>query len=277
MPPGKSKLEMDGSWVVEGDDEDSEHSPQQQDETPPPRISPRRSVNRSPEPEFRMPPLDPETLSASWADTTSRSTRFQKGRRSPEIESRRRATRQTINNGSSETRPKAKNQLGRAPRSDSASTPPLPEKEANNFQDILDVLTEHTFIMFSYLYDILGFALRFLKKPIGYAVAIWLLFGLSVLVRNLVTNSVYASLSPICRIPGASFLDLPFCPTYRVDTSNGSPPPVEFDQLMTMQSKFEEVMEESAGSVSLPMDMKRGEASIRDLRQLVRYSHLNSK
>jgi hypothetical protein len=35
-------------------------------------------------------------------------------------------------------------------------------------------------------------------------------------------------------------------------------PPVEFDQLMTVQSKFEEVLEESAGGVSLPLDMKEG-------------------
>jgi hypothetical protein len=61
------------------------------------------------------------------------------------------------------------------------------------------------------------------------------------------------------------------------DKSHGQPPPVEFDQLMTVQSKFEEVLEESAGGVSLPMDMKRGEASIRDLRQLVRYSQLHAK
>jgi hypothetical protein len=47
--------------------------------------------------------------------------------------------------------------------------------------------------------------------------------------------------------------------------------------LMSVQSKFEEVLVESAGSVSLPLDMKRGEASIRDLRQLVKYSHVNSK
>ena len=88
---------------------------------------------------------------------------------------------------------------------------------------------------------------------------------------------MYASLSPICRIPGASLLNLPFCPVHRVDTSNGPPPPVEFDKLMTVQSKFEEVLEESAGGISLPSDMKRGEASIRDLRQLVRYSQLLSK
>lgn len=54
-------------------------------------------------------------------------------------------------------------------------------------------------------------------------------------------------------------------------------PPVQFDQLMTVQSKFEEVLEESAGGVSLPLDMKRGETSIRDLRQVVRFSQLHSK
>jgi hypothetical protein len=46
---------------------------------------------------------------------------------------------------------------------------------------------------------------------------------------------------------------------------------------MTVQSKFEEVLEESAGGVSLPLDMKRGETSIRDLRQVVRFSQLHSK
>jgi len=116
-----------------------------------------------------------------------------------------------------------------------------------------------------------------LKKPLSYFLAVWLLFGIAVIVRNLVTNSIYASMSPLCRIPGASLLSLPFCPVHRVDTSHGSPPPVEFNDLMAVQSKFEEVLEESAGGVSLPLDMKRGEASIRDLRQLVRYSQLHSK
>ena len=131
--------------------------------------------------------------------------------------------------------------------------------------------------MATWIRDVVGGALRVLKTPISYLLAIWLLFGLGVILRTLVTNTVYASLSPVCRIPGASLLNLPFCPVHRVDNTNGPPPPVEFDQLMTVQAQFEEVLEESAGSVSLPMDMKRGEASIRDLRQLVRYSQLHSK
>lgn len=46
---------------------------------------------------------------------------------------------------------------------------------------------------------------------------------------------------------------------------------------MNLQGKFEEVLDESSTGVGLPMDMKRGESSIRDLRQLVRYSNLHSK
>ena len=131
--------------------------------------------------------------------------------------------------------------------------------------------------MLSWMLEVLGGALKVLKTPLSYFLAIWLLFGLLVMVRNLVTTSIYASMSPICRIPGASLLNLPFCPVYSADSPHGPPPSVEFDQLMAVQSKFEEVLEESAGSVSLPLDMKRGEASIRDLRQLVRYSQLHAK
>jgi hypothetical protein len=179
-----------------------------------------------------------------------------------------------MSNGSPEKRVRTKTTPASAAGSASSSAY---QKDSNNYQDILDVAISHVTIMVSWFLEVFGGALKVLKKPLSYFLAIWLLFGLLVVVRNLVTNSIYASLSPLCRIPGASLLNLPFCPVYRVDTSNGAPPSVEFDQLMTVQSKFEEVLEESAGGVSLPLDMKRGEASIRDLRQLVRYSQLHSR
>lgn len=140
----------------------------------------------------------------------------------------------------------------------------------------MQIVGDHLTGILLWSVDVLGRALRLLKMPISYLLAVWMLFGLAVIARNLVTTSIYSSLSPICRIPGTSFLNLPFCP----NGPAGDPeniPPVEFDQLMTVQSKFEEVLIESAGSVSLPMDMKRGEASIRDLRQLVKYSQVHSK
>lgn len=266
--------------MVEGEDEEPEspeYSPKDDEEaSSPPRHTPRRPTrvtNRSPEPELVMPSLD-----ASWADSSSRSARFQRGTRSAEKEARRRATRQNVNDGSPVKRPSTKTATNKAFTTVSESRPTLPRKDSSNsFQDILEVFLQHAGIMASWMRDVIGGALRVLKTPISYLLAIWLLFGLGVILRTLVTNTIYASLSPVCRIPGASLLNLPFCPVHRVDTSNGPPPPVEFDQLMTVQAQFEEVLEESAGGVSLPMDMKRGEASIRDLRQLVRYSQLHSK
>ena len=46
---------------------------------------------------------------------------------------------------------------------------------------------------------------------------------------------------------------------------------------MNLQGQFEDVLDETSTSVGLPMEMKRSESSIRDLRQLVRYSNLHSK
>ncbi|KAK8061494.1 hypothetical protein PG994_007860 [Apiospora phragmitis] len=101
--------------------------------------------------------------------------------------------------------------------------------------------------------------------------------GAGMMVRNMVTNSISTSLSPLCRIPGASMLDLPFCPDLPTVPGSGGKTPVEFDELMNVQSDFEKVLEDSARGVSLPMEMKRAEASVRDLRTLVKYSDLPAR
>ncbi|KAG4435282.1 hypothetical protein IFR05_009242 [Cadophora sp. M221] len=274
MPPGKSKVHLGDSWVVEGDDDSAEYSPADDEYKPlPRRVTPprksTRAANRSPEPELVMPSLDLNSMDGSWADTTSRSARARANQSAERVlEARRRNTR--MNSDSPVKRARIKNPPHEGP-------PTYQGDNSSSFRDTVDVAVEHFTAIMSWLLDVLTGALKVLKKPLSYFLAVWLLFGIAVIVRNLVTNSIYASMSPLCRIPGASLLDLPFCPVHRVDTSHGSPPPVEFDDLMTVQSKFEEVLEESAGGVSLPLDMKRGEASIRDLRQLVRYSQLHSK
>lgn len=281
MPPWKPKPRLEESWVVEGEDESPEYSPEE--EYLPSNTTSRRATgsdNRSPEPELVMPSLDPQTLEASWADASTRSTRFRKGRRAAEKRPRRGASHQVEDNGSPKERLKTKHPTNSKLSSSSKDLISAERPVAGQFntlQDIMVACVDYTFAMLSWLFEVLGGAFLILKKPVSYLLAAWLLFGMSVMIRNLVTNSVYASLSPICRMPLVSYLDLPFCPAHKIDTSHGSPPPVEFDKLMSMQAQFEEVMEESASSVSLPMDMKRGEASIRDLRQLVRYSQLSSK
>ena len=65
---------------------------------------------------------------------------------------------------------------------------------------------------------------------------------------------------------------------YHARYSTEQPPPVPFDSLMTVQSKYlGEILDASADGASLPLEMKRGESSIRDLREKVRYSPLRSR
>lgn len=215
-------------------------------ETPRKRSS-RTSARPSADPELMMPSIHEDSMDGSWVEsrglrkTTTRAPRQEKGS-TPTNDSRR--------------APPEKHDVG------------MKSEELRNFVRL----------PWSWTYDVLGGALGALKTPISYALAVYLFFGLMLLLRNLLTTSIYSALSPICRVPGASLLNLPMChPHLSSNYKAGQAPPVEFDQLMTVQSKFEEVLEASAGSVSLPFDMKRGEASIRDLRQVVRYSQLHSK
>ncbi|MCJ1403847.1 hypothetical protein MMC11_007070 [Xylographa trunciseda] len=133
-------------------------------------------------------------------------------------------------------------------------------------------------IAFTWLADIIGGALGRAKTPLSYLLAIYLLVGLMVMTRNVLTNSIYSALSPICRVPGASLLNLEMCQSpVSINYKGNATPAVEFEQLMETQSKFEDILEQTAEGITLPMDMKRSEASIRDLRQLVTYSNLRSK
>lgn len=265
--------------MVEGDDDDQDYDPE--DDANISVISsngqPTQNINRSPEPQFVMPPLDNDTLEASWAEASSRNTLNRGGPRS--VEARRRSSRLGVDEGGSPHKRYAHRSKARKEASSKEHGRSIDSRsrEASDYQNVFDVIVEYATSILSWAIEVLGGALRVLKTPISYFLAIWLLFGIGVIVRNLVTTSIYASLSPVCRVPGVSVLNLPFCPTYRVDTRHGDPSNVEFDQLMEVQSKFEEVLQDTAGNVALPMDMKRGEASIRDLRQIVRYSQLRSK
>lgn len=129
--------------------------------------------------------------------------------------------------------------------------------------------------------EIILIALNFAKYPLGLLLAAYLVFGGAIIVQNMATRSIYSAISPICRLPGTSYLNLPFCPPSgandfgRFNTTTGQA--VEFDDLMGVQSKFEQVLERSADGVSLPFEMKRSEAAVRDLRTLVRHSDIQAR
>ncbi|KAK5454437.1 hypothetical protein LTS15_006437 [Exophiala xenobiotica] len=272
----KSTKSMEDSWVVEDKgnesiswDEASATSVSEED--PPTDTADTDSQTRSErtqepahqsrqvnaaltEPQFIMP-----TMSSS-TPTAQRLAR----QRKPPVPSRSVQPRQQ-GATSATARPSTRNQPG---------TPP----ETSVADEVLNIMGHAA----EWLLDILGQTLKTLKKPISWLLAAYLFAGILMLVQNLLTSSIYTALSPICRIPGISLLHLPIChyASSNADTptlSSGTSAPVEFDALMQTQSHFEDILSESATGVTLPLDMKRSETSIRDLRQIVRFSQLSSR
>ncbi|KAF4542462.1 hypothetical protein BFW01_g6818 [Lasiodiplodia theobromae] len=128
----------------------------------------------------------------------------------------------------------------------------------------------------SYLLSVLCFTLNVLKPLFSIALAVAFVAAFLSFARYWITTSVSTALTPICTVPGVSFLNLPFCnyPQRASPTSAGS---VEFDELVKAQQAFEEIISDASRYDGLPADMKRGETAIRDLRSVVRYSKLPSK
>lgn len=265
------KPQLGDSWVVESDGDDEYTPPPSSSNArrtegvkqprrlteatdsprkrPPTRASPRASA----EPEFIMPSIRNGSVAGSWVGEEKRK----------DVRGNSNARRRS---------PPPSSKLG--PKIRTYEEPTALEKLAKALEDVCSFVSP----MLVWTYDVLGGALHTLKTPISYLIAIWLLVGFMVFLRNLLFSSVYSALSPICRVPGTQFLNLPMChSSIPVHYEGEEPPPVRFDQLMTVQSKFDAILQESAGGVSLPLDMKRGETSIRDLRQVVRFSQLHSK
>ena len=249
----QSKPHLGDSWVVESDGDDEYTPPptmtsaRQRDQQ---RKSSRPLTRASAEPEFIMPSIHERSISSSRLGNQS----------------------QRVNRGPRKAYSKAckTENSGKAfPHISKGHEPP---NKAPGY------LMSYCRPICSWTYEVLGRALHTLKTPISYLIALWLLIGILVFLRNLFFSSLYSALSPLCRIPGTSLLNLPMCHSPLSERYPGQDiPPVQFDELMTVQNKFDEVMQESAGGVSLPLDMKRGETSIRDLRQVVRFSQLHSK
>ncbi|MCJ1339310.1 hypothetical protein MMC09_004599 [Bachmanniomyces sp. S44760] len=269
-PKAKSapKSQLGDSWVVKGDSEESDDLCESEQEPHPDGIPSkhvqvdRRSREATESPRRR-------------ASYNSRGANIESDFIMPSIHENQ--TRGSRANAEGRTRmSQISSQQNHASDSRSIISRESKKKESNatNTAPLLSFL-ESTLI---WVLDIFGKALNVLKTPIAYVLAIYLLVGMFILLRNLLTGSLYSALSPICRIPGSSLLQLDMCRApVSVNYRGEQTPPVEFEQLMTTQSKFEEVLEQSAGGVSLPLDMKRGETSIRDLRQVVRFSQLHSK
>lgn len=213
--------------------------------------------HRSPEPEFHYPTVDVDSPRRGMSTRASSSRTVRPGEDSGMALRRR----QLITRGGS---------ANHAPSRDREEQP------RGFFDRLAKSLPGALFNTLSWFGGLIGLAFNYAQKPLAILLALYTIFGALIMAQNMVTKSIYSSLSPLCRIPGVSYLDLPFCPTL-VPKDGSSREPVEFKGLMDVQDRFEEVLEKAAQGVSLPMEMKRSEASVRDLRTMVRYSDLQSK
>lgn len=131
--------------------------------------------------------------------------------------------------------------------------------------------------IFSWLFDIIGGAFKFLKYPLTLLLAIWLSIGMVMLAQNFFMYSIGLALSPLCRIPVLSMLAV--CPATNVHKASSDGVPVAFEKAVEAQANLEDLLEQSSDSkvLRLPMEMKNGERLVRDLHTLVTYSDINSK
>lgn len=129
--------------------------------------------------------------------------------------------------------------------------------------------------IFAYCADIVGMALNNAKPLIAYGLFVYVIVAALIFGSGFITTTIHQALSPICRIPGVTyFFDPSFCP---VPTTPEIAGPAEFDKLIQAQSAFNDVLAASETGLNLPLDMKKSEAGIRDLKHVVEYSSLPSK
>jgi hypothetical protein len=120
----------------------------------------------------------------------------------------------------------------------------------------------------------MGLAVHNAKPILGWLLLFYALAAAFVFASNFVTNSFHNALSPICRLPFTS--QLSFCPDHTANKVHARGA-AEFDKLVHAQDAFQDILAGTAAGVNLPLDMKRSEAGIRDLKHVVQYSKLDSR
>lgn len=220
--------------------------------------------DKTPVPELRMPALRMPSVDVSNQRGDNRyETRSAHSNTIRQMPVKRRIVRRE---DSSPTRPKPNPKPNEQPQ-----RPSLSERFTTSAPELL-------FEMVSWVINTLLMAFRYLQRPIAILLALYLVVGTFMTAKNVIVRHISAPFAPLCQIPVVSWINLPFCPESSSDSGprRGSSS-VEFEELMNVQARFEEVLENAAQGVSLPLDMKRSEASVRDLRTVVKHSELPSR
>lgn len=237
---------------------------------------------RTPDPQFTMPLVDMgrDGRSSGASSRTVRPFAMGSGYEGGDGDKARRRNKASLGSPTKEKRRRTtSSSLDEDESFDVRRRKPRRDRDANG-NSVLAAMPSTFYKLCAWLGDIVFIAMMYAKYPLGALLAVYLVFGSLIVAQNMATRSIYAAVSPLCRIPGASLLGLPFCPAgggVGLNGSAGDGNPVEFNDLMGVQSQFEQVLERSADGVSLPFEMKRSEAAVRDLRSLVRHSDIQAR
>lgn len=122
----------------------------------------------------------------------------------------------------------------------------------------------------SYVLDIFKIFMVGMKPLIGTAsVMVAVLLAIQLGSFHL-KNSFKTTFAPFCALPLSGYI-FPFCDTV-FDSRQAN-----FEELVSIQSSFEDVLESNRDSYALPANMKKSQVAMRDLRIQVRFSNLPSR
>lgn len=153
-----------------------------------------------------------------------------------------------------------------------ASVPKIAEPSSNVITD--SIASVFTFF-FRFIGDVFGTAISIIRKPLSVLFSFYILAVIIAYAYQFAQTSIYIALSPLCKIPGVSLLDAPFCDYNPSKTRNGGKRGGgDFPELINLQSNFGSILENSVGSSHMALDLKNSEVAVRDLSTLVRVSEL---
>ncbi|KZO94256.1 hypothetical protein CALVIDRAFT_484704 [Calocera viscosa TUFC12733] len=121
-----------------------------------------------------------------------------------------------------------------------------------------------------YTWDVVKHAVVLAKKPLALALILYVLY---IIVLRTLETAIPAVLTPICQMPLMNHF-IPICNDI-LSSDKGTPHP-DFPNLMNIQNKFENILDETASSTTVALELKKSEMAMRDLH-VVSVSNLVSK
>lgn len=145
--------------------------------------------------------------------------------------------------------------------------PPLIDIDRACLRDAVRAGTSYTA---AYLFYVVKIALTLLRKPLAFALLLYLLSLISSRTRNTL-HTIFVS---VCWVPGIAST-----PLYYISPSAPRTPRwADYPKLVEVQeSRFEQLLDASAGNLGISLDIKRAEIATGDLITLVKVSDLKSR